>query len=505
MLDIDDQLKRYFYCFPFSFSAVVKEIEAHESCQGNLMSYVSYLLDDSMVPPRVRETLKPDLIESPTSWDAIAAYNKLQFFRKGASDCSKYPSLLSEYQEKNFTRHTELDVDLDQDVEHYSAIRKLLKDDIIKELVRAYFEGVAAGQEACLRGKSLGEDINLSVSIVDEYKRNGCINSRVKNRLFGSDEQQEIITFFMIVTDRDALIADFCIKSFSLLRDLKFKLVVYCNWMTSLNREKYLEKWRKSYPFVEIVKPEWMVEENRPRASCYGYGLQGPYERPEVPWDRELPKYKTKYYATIDADFEVLNPEFLYVMLANLEKSSAAGWLGTDETIDRAYTGYEYEGKNIIHSRIDTWCAIYRRETLACKVSHLYYEEKSLEENVNIDLWDCAALKQLALRYIHGYQGICLSRHYQHHFIHYAAFSKNRHIGETNVELYRYLMVLRKIGHEQLLDARVYSEHKLRVQDLLRQLKADFANTESVSQLATRAYYRIFSHVDNSNPYKKKM
>jgi hypothetical protein len=248
-----------------------------------------------------------------------------------------------------------------------------------------------------------------------------------------------------------------------------------------------------------------MTEENRPRASCYGYGLQGPYERPEVPWDRELPKYETKYYATIDADFEILNPEFIYAMIDKLEKSPTAGWIGTDQTVERKYSDPDYTGNNIIHSRIDTWCVIYKRETLACKVSHLYYEEKSLDENVNIDLWDCAALKQLAMKHIHGYQDLCLSRNFQHHFIHYAAFSKNKHLDDTNVDMYRQLKILEKIGHEQLLNTKIYSEYKTRLQQLLRQGNVNFPQAENVSQLATRAYSQIFRHVDNSNPYKKKI
>ena len=467
------------------------------------MSYVNYLLDDSTVPHGVYETLKPDFLESPISWDSIAAHYKLLFFRKGTSEFSKNPFLLNEYREKDFTRFSDLDVGLDQDQKHYSVLRLMLKDELIKEMVRAYIEGVAAGQEAGLNGKSPATDAKLADSIADEYKRDGCINARVKKRLFGPDEQKSTITFFMIVTDRDALIADYCIKSFSLVKDLTFNLMVYCNWLTSSNREKYFEKWRRSYPFVEIIEPEWMTEENKPRVSCYGYGLQGPYERPEVAWDRELPKFKTKYYATMDADFEILNPEFMYAMLDKLEKSPTAGWIGTDQTMDGVYSGHGYEGKNIIHSRIDTWCGIYKRETLACKVSHVYYEEKSSDENVNIDLWDCAALKQLAMKHIHGYQGLCLSRNFQHQFIHYAAFSKNKHLDHTNVGMYRQLRILKKIGHEQLLDPRIYSEYKLRLQQLLQQMKVNFPHTENVSQLASRAYDQIFRHVDNSNPYKK--
>jgi hypothetical protein len=499
MSNIDDKLKR-FHSLPFPFYAVVGEIEAHDQPQGDLTKYVDYLLDDSRVPHGVRETLKPDFIESPISWNATAAYYKLLLFRKGVSEFSKNPSILDRYRENDFSRLDELKK------EQFSALRIQLKDEMIKEIVRAYIEGVAAGEEASLNRGSPDKATNLTDQIVHEYEKNRCINARVKKRLFAPNENEPIITFFMIVTDRDVLIADYSIKSFSLLGDLKFKLMVFCNWVTSPNRARYFEKWRRCYPFIEIIEPEWMTEENRPGgASSYGYGLEGPYERCEIPWDRELPKYKSKYYATIDADFEILNPEFINVMLDKLEKSATAGWIGTDQTMDRYYTYRDIPGKNMLHSRIDTWCAIYKRETLACNVSHLYYEEKSSDEDVNDDIWDSSGFTQLAMRYIHGYQELCISRDFQYQFIHYAAFSKNKHLDESNIDMYRQLMILRKIGHEQLLDARVYSEYKVRLQDLLRQVKTDFPHTENVSQLATRAYSQIFRHVDNSNPYKKKI
>ena len=42
------------------------------------------------------------------------------------------------------------------------------------------------------------------------------------------------ITFFMIVTDKDILIADYTIRSYSLIKDFKFRLIVYSNWVQFL-------------------------------------------------------------------------------------------------------------------------------------------------------------------------------------------------------------------------------------------------------------------------------
>src|SRR5215471_1916640 len=67
------------------------------------------------------------------------------------------------------------------------------------------------------------------------------------------------ITFFMIVTNRDALIADYAIRSYYRIYDRRdgrwsgdrFTLLVYSNCLSKANRERYFEAWRR-IPFVQL-------------------------------------------------------------------------------------------------------------------------------------------------------------------------------------------------------------------------------------------------------------
>ena len=495
---MDSKLKRFFSLLPCSFDILVREIEVHGQSKGNVRSYVGYLLDDSKVPLTVCDTFKPDFLKSPINWYDFARHQKTLFFSKGLLDSAKTPSLLDDYQETYFTRFK----DLTEAQDHNPILRLQLKDSIIKEIVRAYLEGQAAGTDVRARLSTFNGNTVLVDALTQEYKQKGCINARVLKKLTPTDGAGPMITFFMIVTDRDILIADYCIKSFCLLRDLDFRLKIYCNWITYQNRVEFIEKWRLAYPFVEIVEPKGMRENKPPEASLYGYGVQGPYERPEVPWDKELPKLKSKYYATIDADFEILRPEFVYSMIEELEKSDTLGWVGTDKTAICYYSDPNLPGKNILHDRIDTWCVVYRAETAVCKVSHLYYHEDSPAEDIIYDIWDCAALKQLALRSVYGWEDKSISPKWQHMFIHYRAFSKNRYIDKTNIEMYRQLMIMKKINLENLIDSRIYYEYKTRLQAILQRAGIKYPDTDNVSQLATKVYSHLFSHVDNANPYK---
>jgi hypothetical protein len=63
------------------------------------------------------------------------------------------------------------------------------------------------------------------------------------------------ITFFMIVTDRDILIADYAVRSYAKIKGIPFKLRVYSNWISSALKQKYFPAWHK-FEFVEIVENE---------------------------------------------------------------------------------------------------------------------------------------------------------------------------------------------------------------------------------------------------------
>jgi hypothetical protein len=56
------------------------------------------------------------------------------------------------------------------------------------------------------------------------------------------------ITFFMLVTNRDALIADYCVKSYQSLHnkfkdEIPFVLYIYCNCLDDATKQKYVPQW----------------------------------------------------------------------------------------------------------------------------------------------------------------------------------------------------------------------------------------------------------------------
>ena len=108
------------------------------------------------------------------------------------------------------------------------------------------------------------------------------------------------ITFVMIVTDPDVVIADYAVRSYVKIKGIKFALRIYSNWVSSSLKRRYFPRWRK-LPFVEIIEPDGQTDENKPTDRS----LEGPFERCDTIWDRELKKIDAPYHATVDADFEI--------------------------------------------------------------------------------------------------------------------------------------------------------------------------------------------------------
>lgn len=179
------------------------------------------------------------------------------------------------------------------------------------------------------------------------------------------------ITFFMIVTDPDVVIADYAVRSYAKIKGIKFALRVYSNWVSSSLRRQYFPRWRK-FSFVEIIEPEGQTDENKPTDRR----LEGPFERCDSIWDRELKKIDTPYHATVDADFEILNPKFLPVMLARLDSDPNLIALSTDysPTVTNHYDSYSNQ-VICLNERWHTWFCIYKRKALECAVSHAVHVE----------------------------------------------------------------------------------------------------------------------------------
>ncbi|HEY3057803.1 MAG TPA: hypothetical protein VGL99_02405, partial [Chloroflexota bacterium] len=60
-------------------------------------------------------------------------------------------------------------------------------------------------------------------------------------------------TFFMIVTPRDAVIADYAVHSYTKLSGLDFSLRIYSNYLLPQQKEYYFPRWEQ-LPFVDIVR-----------------------------------------------------------------------------------------------------------------------------------------------------------------------------------------------------------------------------------------------------------
>ena len=64
------------------------------------------------------------------------------------------------------------------------------------------------------------------------------------------------VTFFMLVTNRDALIANYCVKSYQSIQDnfkydIPFVLYIYCNCLDDATTQKYVPEWSR-FDYVEI-------------------------------------------------------------------------------------------------------------------------------------------------------------------------------------------------------------------------------------------------------------
>lgn len=249
------------------------------------------------------------------------------------------------------------------------------------------------------------------------------------------------LTFFMLVTDRDIVIADYAVRSYSRIKNIPFKLQVYSNWISPYLKQRYFPVWRK-FDFVEIIENDWQVDARKPTDST----LEGPFEKCATVWDRELKKITTPYYATVDADFEILDAKFISIMLDKLDNNPDLVAISTDysSTNPAYYDSYSDEVISL-NERWHTWFCIYKREALQCQVSHAYYEE-IVSGLIRRNAWDETGYFQRALKETHGFKLDVLSNKYQRCFIHYGAFSKNCAINDTNVVLYRSLQILCKCG-----------------------------------------------------------
>jgi hypothetical protein len=245
------------------------------------------------------------------------------------------------------------------------------------------------------------------------------------------------VTFLMIVTPRDVVIADYAVRSYSRVRDLDFALRVYSNYLLPEQKAYYFPRW-EALPFVDIVRnPQHDADLRDINGRIQSDSLEGPFEYCDPIWDRELRKIDTPFAATVDADFEVLSPRFLTHMMGRLRDESDLVGMSTDysptDVVHEPYSGNTI----ILNERNHTWFCIYKHMAFEqSTVSQAFHREMLIGAPVERNCWDSCAYFQKSLRdqglrldYLHG--------RFRRDFIHYGAFSKNTSVTRETVALFR--------------------------------------------------------------------
>jgi hypothetical protein len=261
------------------------------------------------------------------------------------------------------------------------------------------------------------------------------------------------VTLFMLVTDRDCVFADYAVRSYGKLAgaDADFVLFVYLNCLSKENVERYAGRWR-SYPYVEVFDN---TEKVRATPLYPGQEMTSPEgvlrrrddaaENYDELWTSELKTFRTPFVATVDADFEVLHPDFYHHLVAALRADPSAIGASTDYSpTARVYDTYS-ERHVVLWERNHTWFCLYRREAFELSAaSHFYYEEPDADWGTIA--FDSAAYFQHDLRYAHGRTFVSLPPEFSGSFLHYGAASKNRSITRRNVWFYRRVFIWSTVG-----------------------------------------------------------
>jgi hypothetical protein len=245
----------------------------------------------------------------------------------------------------------------------------------------------------------------------------------------------------MIVTPRDVVIADYAVRSYAKLKDVlaagEYRLLVYSNYLLPEQKDYYFPRW-EALPFVEIARnPHHDADIADIHGRINAERLEGPFEYCDPIWDRELHQIDSAYVATVDADFEILSPRFVGVMLQRLRSQADLVIMSTDYS-PTDVTFEPYTGNTIIlNERNHTWFCIYKREAFQrSQVSHAFHREMLVGAPVERNCWDSCAYFQKSLRDL-GLQTDHLHGQYWRDFIHYGAFSKNTTVTRETVALFR--------------------------------------------------------------------
>jgi hypothetical protein len=266
---------------------------------------------------------------------------------------------------------------------------------------------------------------------------------------------EKLITFFMLVTDYDIYIADYSVNSYNILFKMKeknlfpdFNLYIYANCVSKQNKY-YLTKWIK-LPFVVIYDNSNLIKDKHFKATdllISPEGIERPregvFESCDEVWSNELKKFNSKYIATVDADFEILNSRFIIKILKELEEDTNIAVYSTDHDETRLVYDTYLNEKMILSERWHTWFCVYRKSTYSLERSHFFY--RFLMPNNMSYVYDSGAYlqdlikKHYKMEYLSDYK-------FQQDFIHYGAFAKNKNLNKDSIRIYRILAIYSKIG-----------------------------------------------------------
>jgi hypothetical protein len=244
----------------------------------------------------------------------------------------------------------------------------------------------------------------------------------------------------MLVTPRDAVLADYAVRAYrKLYGQVDFRLVVYSNYLLPEQKRYFFPRWQR-LPYVEIRRNDHHDADVEAIKSRVGVErLEGPFEYCDPIWDRELPRLDGSLVATVDADFELLHPRWVPRMLAAFRDEPRLIGFSTDYSPRRVHFE-SFTGEHIIlNERNHTWFCMYRREAFhLAGVSHAYHQEIRPDETIRRDAWDSSAFFQKSLR-DQGFSFRHLEPRYRKDYIHYGAFSKNTTVTRRTVGVFRAL------------------------------------------------------------------
>jgi hypothetical protein len=262
------------------------------------------------------------------------------------------------------------------------------------------------------------------------------------------------LTLFMLVTDRDCVLADFTIRKYRTLWCLtrSFRLRVYANCLSTENKKRYFPQWTK-LSYLDLTDNEASGRVSRRKGEHFttpeGVVLryEGNCEHCDEVWTREHRKCRTPFFGTVDADFEILKPDFILAMLDRLSRDDSLVGISTDysPTVESQFDAYS--GRTLtLNERWHTWCCIYKQSVAEYldEVSSFYFEKPLPSGKVHA--FDSYSHFQHLLTHKYGLRLESLESSYQRHFIHYGAFAKNKSIGLLNIHAYRWLSIASKTG-----------------------------------------------------------